>query len=327
MNNQKDSSPRRGRMSDKLRKRLKDSLKPLFQYVSTHEELDLQLRDNYFNVYYNGGNALRVTPTGLFLDPWYFYTGEYNGVKIPKTYIEEQCKNKPRHKQPRNYPSKELAREIYGWMKSIAATILGKAEKGDFKAYFEELKPVMDNWVTMYNREERKRQHIISCSNRDFTPDNNLVVIDIEFAVSKNKPYNHAVNENGNQKMPKMDIIAVDKDGQLYSIELKNNLEADAEDSAQNVENHLKDFNNTLGWPEENDFAQEMSEVVKMKQELGILGNEVFVDTTHIPLFAIAYSGDIPEESAEFKHRHKGLTMVDLTKENNGSKIYLKLNK
>ena len=155
-------------------------------------------------------------------------------------------------------------------MESRAATILKKAEKGDFKAYFEELKPVMDNWVTMYNREERKRQHIISCSNRDFTPDNNLVVIDIEFAVSKNKPYNHAVNENGNQKVPKMDIIAVDKDGQLYSIELKNNLEADAEDSAQNVENHLKDFNNTLGWPEENDFAQEMSEVVKMKQEVGI---------------------------------------------------------
>lgn len=124
-----------------------------------------------------------------------------------------------------------------------------------------------------------------------------------------------------------MDIIAVDKDGQLYSIELKNNLEADAEDSAQNVENHLKDFNYTLGWPEENDFAQEMSEVVKMKQKLGILGNGVFVDTTHIPLFAIAYSGDIPEESAEFKHRHKGLTMVDLTKENNGAKIYLKLSK
>jgi hypothetical protein len=116
------------------------------QYVSTREELDLQLRDNYFNVYYNGGNALRVTPTGLFLDPWYFYTGEYNGVKIPKTYIEEQCKNKPRHKQPRNYPSKELAQEIYGWMTSKAATILEKAEKGDFKAYFEELKTVMDIW-------------------------------------------------------------------------------------------------------------------------------------------------------------------------------------
>lgn len=60
-----EESPCRGRMSKTLEQRLQHDLKSLIEYVATHEELDLQLRDNYCNIYFNGGNILRVTFVAL----------------------------------------------------------------------------------------------------------------------------------------------------------------------------------------------------------------------------------------------------------------------
>lgn len=185
----KDEAPRRGRMSDTFMKRIEGDLKPLVEYVSSHKELDIQLRDNYFNVYYDGGNILKVSPQSLFFDPWYFYNGWYKGVKIPKTYIEEQVEKKPRDNSPKNYPTSDLANEIYESIVKKKQELLKIAENGDYESYFDETKSFVDKWVEKdHNRLEREKQHIIACSNRRFTPNNNLVVIDLEFAVSTLKP-------------------------------------------------------------------------------------------------------------------------------------------
>lgn len=325
-----NQAPRRGRISAKLERKLQNELKPLISYVASHEDLDLQVRDNYFNIYFNGGNALRVTAKGYSFDPWYFYYGTYNGVEIPKTYIAERLSGKETARKiiPANYPSKETAEKIFTEISKRAEELMKMAANGRFESYFEIAVGVVKEWVEKYERFERKKQHIIACSNRRFTGHNDLVVIDIEFAVSTKKTYNKATSINGKPKVPKMDVIAVDKNGQLYSIELKDNLQADRDGSAQDVKHHLSDFANSIGSTNPtNDFPVEMSEVVKSKQNIGLLDSAIFVNTSRIPIFAVAYTGSNSEELNEFRRKHSELTIVNIEKRKDGNKQYLYLQK
>lgn len=327
MSNQKNVAPRRGRVSSIFKKTLANQWKPLIELVAKDKDLDLQVRDNYFNIYYDGGNVLRVTPTveGLYFDPWYFYDGTHNGREIPKTYIEEQAKGKPRDKQPKNYPTAEEADIIYKEIKNKADKLLKYLNDNDFDSYFNKAKEVVGKWVEYYNHNERKDQHYIACSNREFTDKNNLVVIDIEFAVSTLKPYNKVTKKDGKSKVPKMDVIAVDRKGQIYSIELKENDKADDKNSPHNVKQHLEDFKHSIGYNSpQNDFAEEMAEVVRIKKQLGILGSDVFVDTTLLPEFAIAFTGKDEQKKSEFKKNHSGLTFVEVESKSEKEK-YLKL--
>lgn len=318
--------PRRGRISKKFERLLSEKLKPLIDYVVSDENLDLQVRDNYFNIYFDGGNAMKVSEKQFSFDPWYFYEGTYQGVKIPKTYIEEQTKgNNKRIKKPANYPSEELAQKITKEINKKANSLISAAYDSNFKKYFEVAKEQIGKWVTAYKRAERKDQHYIACSNRRFSNLNDLVVIDIEYAVSTLKPYNQSKNIKGNSKVPKFDIIAVDKEGQLYSIELKNNLKADKEGSSQDIKHHLEDFNNTIGKPiSDCDFTQEMAEVLAIKQNLGILDKNIFINTTLSPIFAIAYSGKKESDRAKFIQRYPELKLINI-QDNGSHKLHLKL--
>ena len=43
------------KLSETFVKKLKGEWKPLLEYILSDSELDLQIRDNYINVYYQGG--------------------------------------------------------------------------------------------------------------------------------------------------------------------------------------------------------------------------------------------------------------------------------
>ena len=50
--------------------------KEIIDFASQREnELDVQIRDNYLNIYYQGGNLLRVHPSSLYFDEFYFHRG------------------------------------------------------------------------------------------------------------------------------------------------------------------------------------------------------------------------------------------------------------
>jgi hypothetical protein len=326
--------PRRGRLSKDFLTKLdsEGGLNDLVAYVRSDQELDMQFRDNYINIYYNGGCALKVGPQSMRLDPYYFYLGQdENGNEIPKTYIEEQrvkqgktAENTTKRKIiPSSYPTPEQATAIYNGLCEKCASVLKQANNHDFEAYFNEVKKVVGNWVEHYQRIERRHQHYIACSNRNFTTENNLVVIDIEFAVSTLKPYNKL-----NGKVPKFDIIAVDKSGQLYAIELKANLAADQEDSEQNVKGHHEDFDRTIGGRcDDNDFVEEMRQVLELKKHLHLI-DETATITCKYPVFAIAFSGE-KEDKKKFEAKYNidpslKLQIVDVDKKID-KKFYLKL--
>lgn len=287
---------RRGRISAQFRQRLENEWTPLIEFISKNHELDVQLRDNYISVYYDGGEILKITPKSLDIDMRYFE--KY--AKSEKQQILERLSQ--------NLAFKKSAKE-----KLLAVLI----EKNDIGGYFKQAKELIAEWVERHKRYERKKLHEIACSNREFNPHNNLAVIDIEFAVDWYKPYNNSQGKGGKRKVPKFDIIAVDQSGQLYAIILQDNLRTNGDRTKQSLNAYKQDFYLTIGDDTPlNDFAQEMNEVLKMKQELGLLPKSLKIDTNAMPKFAVAFSiGTKPK-------RYDGIT-VNIV--NSNDKLYLNL--
>lgn len=305
--------PMRGNLSQQfLTKLTKGNLQSVIKYILGDTDLDVQLRDNYLNVYYKGGNILRIKPKTVFFDKFYFYWGHPNGY--PKSYVEKVANGKEKEINPRTtrpIPSKSEALEIVSSLDMMLNKLVQYLPKHP-EAFFTQAKSVMDSWFDKWSHQERHDQQEISIMNRSAGSDSDLAVIDIEFAVSTNKPYNKAKNKKGKDKVCRFDIIAVDHVGQLYVIELKQNEAADSVDNSANVQVHKSDFDDTIGNDDKNLFAQEMAQVAEQKKALGILSKSLHVDTSLSPVFAVAYSGDNPKVFNE-KYRKEGICVVEVS--------------
>lgn len=314
--------PKRGNLSETFLKSLtKGKYSKLLDTLYEDKDLDIQLRDNYINVYYRGGNILRIKPESFEFDKFYFYLPADESKKYPKSYIEKIAKNKRNEislntKYP--IPSETEALAIINRLTAQEES-LRKLLKTDINTYLSEAKKTMDAWFEIWKKEERMDQHAIALSNRDFSGNSDLVVVDLEFAVSKLQPYNET------NKVCRFDIIAVASDGQIYVIELKQNLNADGINNKANVNVHKDDFLNTIGKDTKRLFASEISDLVKIKQTLGIMDNDVKVDLSKKPIFAVAYSGENPEEFNAM-YEAKGLTIINVITEGNHKYLKFKEN-
>lgn len=306
--------PMRGNLSQRFLTELTSgNLRNVIKHIIDDKELDIQVRDNYLNIYYKGGNILRIKPKPkpFFFDKFYFYLGHPNGY--PKSHIENVALGKEREINPRTtqpIPSKSEALEIVSDLNMMLKNLIQYLPEHPSE-FFSKAKSVMNSWFDKWSHQERHDQQDISTANRSAESDSDLAVIDIEFAVSTNKPYNKAKNKNGKHKVCRFDIIAVDHIGQLYVIELKQNMAADSVENSANVKVHKSDFDDTIGNDGKNLFAQEMAQVAEIKKALGILPKSVQVDTLATPLFAVAYSGDNPEAFNE-KYRNEGLCVIEV---------------
>lgn len=315
--------PTRGSFSSNFMEKLMNGqYAKLIQTALDDKELDIQLRDNYINVYYCGGNILRICPQSFQFDKFYFYLPQ-NG-QFPKSHIEKVYSNKTdkiSHNTKLPIPSKEEATAIIQCLESQNDKLM-RLLGDNIKEYFKEAKQTMKTWFALWKKEERNDQHTIALSNKRFNTHSDLVVVDIEFAVSSLHPYNYAKNSKGERKVCRFDIIAVDKQGQIYVIELKQNDKADTANNKANVEVHLEDFCNTIEKDSDKSFVSEIAGLIKVKQTLGILSNDVFVDIDKHPIFAVAFSGDKPENFND-KYVKAGLKVVNIKSEDD--KKYLKL--
>ena len=283
-----------------LKKLTEGEYKEIIEFASNREnDLDVQIRDNYLNIYYRGGNLLRIHPRSFYFDEFYFHTNISYERETRKTYIIEEAKKG-------NVGCKELIKE-YKQKRDEKLDILKK--KG-MSEYCEEMRVIMDKWEKALNKigishDEKNAQQKISMNNRGDTP---YTVIDVEYAVSRNSIF-HYNNVETDKKVPRFDLIVVDATGQLYVVELKTGL--GSINGKSGIEDHIDSFIHTIGRDENGEFREflkEMSKMLEQKKELKLIGENVIIDEDKKPQFILAFSNKKGENNKynEFVKKCRG---------------------
>lgn len=251
--------------------------KEIIDFASQREnELDVQIRDNYLNIYYQGGNLLRVHHSSLYFDEFYFHRGAKD---MRKTHLIDKCKKGDKACIARWEDYKNRRKEMLDILK----------ERG-MATYCKEMKRIMKEWdadlhTIGISHDEKNAQQQISMNNRGVT---DYTVVDLEYAVSTTSNFKY--NGDSTKKVPRFDIIAVDKSGQLYVIELKTGL--NAIDGNSGIRAHIDCFEHSIGRDSKNDFINEMNELLRQKQELKLIDKNVRIDKTKKPQFILAFSDE-----------------------------------
>ena len=251
--------------------------KEIIAFASQREnELDVQIRDNYLNIYYQGGNLLRVHPRSLYFDEFYFHRGAKD---MRKTHLIDKCQKGDKACIARWEDYKNRRKEMLDILK----------ERG-MATYCKEMKRIMKEWeadlhTIGISHDEKNAQQQISMNNRGAT---DYTVVDLEYAVSTTSNFKY--NGDSTKKVPRFDLIAVDKSGQLYVIELKTGLKAI--DGNSGIRAHIDCFEHSIGRDSKNDFINEMNELLRQKQELKLIDKNVRIDQTKKPQFILAFSDE-----------------------------------
>lgn len=237
-------------------------LASLLEYIKGDAELDIQIRKNYINVYYKGGNILKInSPKSFDFDKMYF--NDY------RTISSTEAKK-----------SFDLIHEYKEQQKSLKSLLPHNPQE-----YFKQAKKAMDKWdvalkdVVQHN--EKKEQQAIAIANR---ADTDYVVLDLEYAVSKQSKFKYDGGDD--KKVPRFDIIAI-RNGRLFVIELKKGLGATPGKSG--IKSHMKCYNHTIGRDYKHLFVKEMQTLLKQKQELGLLDKTLTIEDTK-PEFIFAFA-------------------------------------
>lgn len=248
--------------------------KEIIDFASQRKnELDVQIRDNYLNIYYQGGNLLRVHPRSLYFDEFYFHRGAKD---MRKTYLIKSDKTEDKE-QVASYQRKRD--EMFSILRN----------KG-MAAYSAKMKEIMKEWeedlhTIGISHDEKNAQQQISMNNRGET---DYTVVDLEYAVSTTSTFKY--DGESTKRVPRFDIIAVDKTGQLYVMELKTGLKAI--DGNSGIRAHMDCFEHTIGRDSINDFINEMDELLRQKQELKLIEKDIRIDPAKKPQFIIAFSDE-----------------------------------
>ena len=251
--------------------------KEIIAFASQREnELDVQIRDNYLNIYYQGGNLLRVHPCSLYFDEFYFHRGAKD---MRKTHLIDKCQKGDKTCIARWEDYKNRRKEMLDILK----------ERG-MATYCKEMKRIMKEWeadlhTIGISHDEKNAQQQISMNNRGAT---DYTVVDLEYAVSTTSNFKY--NGDSTKKVPRFDLIAVDKSGQLYVIELKTGLKAI--DGNSGIRAHMDCFDHSIGRDSNNDFINEMDKLLGQKQKLKLIENNARIDTTKQPKFIFAFSDE-----------------------------------
>lgn len=272
-----------------------EKLTNIIRYASDPANgLDIQLRGNYINIYYKGGNALEIKPRSFDFDKFYFYYDcKKSDIATRKSVILNASKGAPDYiKLISETKAKDIIRVLDQQQKELLRLIEESPE-----LYFNKAKSVIDKWLEVQwvelgiQHNEKATQHQISLHNKNFS-NTDLVVIDLEYAISQKASF---AELNGN---PRPDIVAVDKEGRIHVLELKYKFQATEGDAGVQV--HIEDFDKTIGKDIKGDFVAEMKQLVKSKQRLGLIDENCFVNLDQKPCFDLVFKGT-EQDVAEFE--------------------------
>lgn len=261
----------------------------LIEMVKNDDELVLQIREDYFNVYYKGGNMLKVSSENSF-------QFDYNYFKCEISLDTQEQRKKRIDKR----------RSILESLKNTR----------DYKTFIDEMKKLMDKyWIWLYNEKhrslhEKDTQHALCISNTEST---DYTIIDLEFQVSTRKDCTYHYEPSSLprhtgiyvcEKSPRFDIIAVrNSDRRLCVIELKNGLDALVGKSG--IGDHADSFEGSIGKNPlaELTFTKEMEKVVSDKKRLKLLSDDFYIDEKLPIEFIYAYAFKSEDENGKKAER------------------------
>jgi len=214
---------------------LAGSLKGCLEYVINDDTLDLEIRENYINIYYRGGNALKVNKNGKD----YQYEFDDNYIKETNPVISKAELDKLRN-QP------------------------------DWNNYFPKAKQTMDFYFSKHRNEEGEFQQLVVRENNYSSIANgtDYFIIDIEYDNHKNARFDIIAvewpSETSKRKLSK------NYKPKLVIIEMKYGDGALSGDAG--MEEHGNDFSKFISNPTDlNDFKKEMLCLFKQKRALGLI--------------------------------------------------------
>ena len=264
----------RGLHSPELKEALNEGglLQELLEIVKSDEDLVLGIRNNYFNIYYKGGNIAKVeSANSIQFDHNYF-----KGYQRPK--FESDKKEEKR---------KTLKKKMLSALK----------KERNYHVFVSKMKDLMNDYWTWLKEDKGKSlkekdvQHSLCINN---TEQSEYTIIDVEFQVSTEARYTYKkpIQPKGRfvaskKRSPRFDIIAVrNSDHRLCVIELKSGVNALYGKSG--IGDHADSFEGTIGRMPQI-FLDEIKGVVNDKKDLGLLSKN-FELSDNNPEFVYAYS-------------------------------------
>jgi hypothetical protein len=258
----------RGIHKEKFVESLKNgNLKQMLQVINNDVELDLQIRNDYLNIYYRGGNIAKVkSESSVEFDKYYFYLDmkntSKNVIKLNPMVVAEL----------------KLKRNL----------LIDKFKNHEYRDYFNLAKTVMDKWLKINPNPERMEQHQLSVENKYKKSD--YTIIDLEYQVSTESDFacKFIAKGKADHKNPRFDIIAINKQGKLCVIELKKGTGALTNTSG--LKEHWDCYRESIG-RNHKPFMKEMENLLKQKQAFGLIDKQLKIEYP-LPEFMFAYSYD-----------------------------------
>ena len=277
-------------------------------------ELDIQYRDNYINIYYLGGSLLKLTGEGkIEFDEHYYYPPSR---KFPISHIEALIDKDFRTKVSKYKKLSQLseedlmkkrqeAEEIYtGILASRDKHInsLRSGEPEEVSHTLSEMKKAMNDWKKSKSGngvDERTVQHYISLFNKEFSIGSDFIVIDLEYMLSGRSAYCIPKDQMGSKKgQPRIDIVAIEKrTGQLYVLELKYGLKSTK--GAAGVVEHYNDYLKSVGADDKwLAFWNDIDYLVKVQKKDNVLSHDVSLIKSK-PIFGFVYKPEFSENERD----------------------------
>lgn len=302
----------------------------IMQYAAIESNgLDVQLRGSYINIYYKGGNLLKLSGGQTYdFDKNYFYLPEKDGLRM--TDIERLCHpdyitkaDESKFLKPRKEELSSLREEALDIMQSLTnknndiINRLKTSESFDSTAkVLDKMKKTIDDWKDCLAKNgirksevgERTVQHYISLQNKKFDDKTDFIVLDLEYALSTNALY---AKDEEREKQPRIDVLAIEKGtGQVYVMELKYGMKSVGGDAS--AKKHYKDYLTTVGddskWKS---FIEDVKILLQAKKDLLIVDKNVKIADKK-PVFAFIMKKEKDSDEKEFNEHLEKNDMLNI---------------
>ena len=247
-----------------IRKLKSGFLQPMWDLIKHDSTLCLEIREGYVNIYYRGGNILKIEEKGDSFNVWF-----------DRKYLDENTT-----RIPKNLPFPLVSPEdVKKWIDVVPF-----------------LKHEMDLWFGKHPKDEREFQQLMLRENNfgNAAKSTDYFICDIEYTqpntnwrfdlIAVNWPSSSSARKNN-------------KNLGLAFIEMKYLDNALTEKKA-GINKHIKDINDFLENPANlSNIKEEMKKVFNQKLELGLIDNQKSIESfsDNKPEYIFAFANHDPE--------------------------------